>query len=199
MMQGAKRLAESIALMPALVIPTIIGRHDGSGRPGLFDSVIQSAWSFMVALRSRGLGSVWTTMYLGQADAVAELLELPDDVTQICLFPVAYTKGVDFSPSPRRHPARDIAYFDRFGRTRPSADDPTLVEVVAETDVKVRPDVVRAAIADSELAELRVEVEQIPGGSRIRVHAPGGDQPSARRAELQGQLTGLIGALPQRG
>ena len=149
MMQGAKRLAESIALMPALVIPTIIGRHDGSGRPGLFDSVIQSAWSFMVALRSRGLGSVWTTMYLGQADAVAELLELPDDVTQICLFPVAYTRGVDFSPSPRRHPARDIAYFDRYGRTRPSADDPTLVEVVAETDVKVRPDVVRAAIAIS--------------------------------------------------
>ena len=119
--------------MPALVIPTIIGRHDGSGRPGLFDSVIQAAWSFMVALRSRGLGSVWTTMYLGQADAVAELLELPDDVTQICLFPVAYTKGVDFSASPRRHPAREIAYFDRFGQTRPSADDPTLVEVVADT------------------------------------------------------------------
>ena len=198
MMQGAKRLAENIASMPALVIPTIIGRHDGSGRPGLFDSVIQSAWSFMVALRSRGLGSVWTTMYLGQADAVAELLELPDDVTQICLFPVAYTKGVDFSPSRRRHPARDITYFDRFGQTRPKADAPTLIEVVAETDVKVRPDVVRAAIADSELAELRVEIEQIPGGSRIRAHAPGGGQASARRAELEGQLSVVVGALPQR-
>ena len=184
--------------MPALVIPTIIGRHDGSGRPGLFDSVIQSAWSFMVALRSRGLGSVWTTMYLGEADAVAELLELPDDVTQICLFPVAYTKGVDFSASTRRHPARDITYFDRFGQTRPSADDPTVVEVVAETDVKVRPEVITAAIADSELAELRVGVEQIPGGSRIRVHAPGGDQASARRTELDGQLAGVIGALTQR-
>ena len=198
MMQGAKRLAESISSMPALVIPTIIGRHDGSGRPGLFDSVIQSAWSFMVALRSRGLGSVWTTMYLGEADAVAELLELPDDVTQICLFPVAYTKGVDFSASTRRHPARDITYFDRFGQTRPSADDPKVVEVVAETDVKVRPEVITAAIADSELAELRVGVEQIPGGSRIRVHAPGGDQASARRTELDGQLAGVIGALTQR-
>ena len=198
MMQGAKRLAESISSMPALVIPTIIGRHDGSGRPGLFDSVIQSAWSFMVALRSRGLGSVWTTMYLGEADAVAELLELPDDVTQICLFPVAYTKGVDFSASTRRHPARDITYFDRFGQTRPSADDPRVVEVVAETDVKVRPEVITAAIADSELAELRVGVEQIPGGSRIRVHAPGGDEASARRTELDGQLAGVIGALTQR-
>ena len=197
MMQGAKRLAENIASMPALVIPTIIGRHDGSGRPGLFDSVIQSAWSFMVALRSRGLGSVWTTMYLGQADAVAELLELPDDVTQICLFPVAYTKGVEFSPSARRHPARDITYFDRFGRTRPSADDPTLVEVVAETDVKVPPDPVAAAIADSDLAQRRVEVEHIPGGCRIRVHAPGGDQPSARRTELEMQLADLVRALAE--
>ena len=149
-----------------------------------------------VALRSRGLGTVWTTMYLGEADAVAELLELPDDVTQICLFPVAYTKGVDFSPSPRRHPARDIAYFDRFGQTRPSADDPTLVEVVAETDVKARPDVVEAAIAGSELAELRVAVEQIPGGSRIRVHAPGGDQPSVRRTELERDLAGIVAGLP---
>ena len=197
MMQGAKRLAENIASMPALVIPTIIGRHDGSGRPGLFDSVIQSAWSFMVALRSRGLGSVWTTMYLGQADAVAELLELPDDVTQICLFPVAYTKGVEFSPSARRHPARDITYFDRFGRTRPSADDPTLVEVVAETDVKVPPDPVAAAIADSELAQRRVDVEHIPGGSRIRVYAPAGDQPSARRTELEMQLADLARALAE--
>ncbi|MEL6891747.1 MAG: nitroreductase family protein [Actinomycetota bacterium] len=201
MMQGAKRLAESIASMPALVIPTILGRHDGSGRPGLFDSVIQSAWSFMVALRSRGLGSVWTTMYLGEADAVAELLDLPDDVTQICLFPVAYTKGVDFSASPRRHPARDITYFDRFGQTRPSADDPALVEVVAEADVKVRPDVVRSAIADSELADLRVGVEQTPGGSRIRVHAPGGDvgrDTSAARAELERRLAGVVGAFAQR-
>ena len=125
----------------------------------------------------------------------AEVLELPDEVTQICLFPVAYTKGVDFSPATRRHPARDITYFDRFGCTRPSADDPALVEVVAEADVKVRPEAVTAAIADSELAALRVEVELVPGGSRIRVHAPGGDQPSARRTELELQLESAIGTL----
>ena len=199
MMQGAKRLAESISSMPALVIPTIIGRHDNSGRPGLFDSVIQSAWSFMVALRSRGLGSVWTTMYMGEAGAVAELLELPDDVTQICLFPVAYTKGVEFSPSTRRHPARDIAYFDRFGQTRPSPDDPSVVEVVVEADVKVKPEVVDAAIAASPLADRRVVTETIPGGSRIRVHAPAGDRPSARRIELDEQLAAVVESLGSRG
>ncbi|MFT5268381.1 MAG: nitroreductase, partial [Acidimicrobiales bacterium] len=117
LMQGAKHLGENIARSPALVIPTVMGRHDGSGRPGLFDSVIQSAWSFMVALRARGLGTVWTTMYLNEADAVAELLDLPDDVTQICLFPVAYTVGTEFKATSRRYPAREITYFDRYGRT----------------------------------------------------------------------------------
>ncbi len=56
-MQSAAHLAEHLAEVPAIVIPTIIGVHDGSGRPGLFDSVIQSVWSFCVALRARGLGT----------------------------------------------------------------------------------------------------------------------------------------------
>ena len=43
-------------------------------------------------------------MYLNEQDAVAELLGLPGDVTQICLFPVAYTSGTDFKPTARRYP-----------------------------------------------------------------------------------------------
>ena len=53
-MASAAFLAEHLAEVPAIVIPTIIGRHDGNGRPGLFDSVIQAAWSFCLALRARG-------------------------------------------------------------------------------------------------------------------------------------------------
>ena len=156
-MQGAKHLGENISRAPALVIPTVIGRHDGSGRPGLFDSVIQSAWSFMVALRARGLGTVWTTMYLNEADAVAELLDLPDDVTQICLFPVAYTVGTDFKATSRRYPARDITYFDRYGRTlaegrsepRSIVDGPgQLVEI----DIKARPEIVWEFVSDVNLS-----------------------------------------------
>ena len=157
LMQGAKHLGENISRAPALVIPTVIGRHDGSGRPGLFDSVIQSAWSFMVALRARGLGTVWTTMYLNEADAVAELLDLPDDVTQICLFPVAYTVGTDFKATSRRYPARDITYFDRYGRTlaegrsepRSIVDGPgQLVEI----DIKARPEIVWEFVSDVNLS-----------------------------------------------
>ena len=78
-MASAAHLAEHLAEVPVIVIPTIIGRHDGSGRPGLFDSVIQSAWSFSVALRARGLGTAWTTAILGAEDEIAELLGIPPE------------------------------------------------------------------------------------------------------------------------
>ena len=190
LMAGARHLGENIARTPALVIPTILGRHDGSGRPGLFDSVIQSAWSFMVALRSRGLGTVWTTMYLNEAPAVAELLDLPDHVTQICLFPVAYTVGTDFKPTSRRYPAREIAYFDRFGQTR-MPDGPGVVD---EVDLKAKPAAVQAAIETLNMAapERRFDVEQVPGGSRVRLHASLGDNdPAAALAEVRHTL-GLL-------
>ena len=156
LMLGAKRLGENISQVPALVIPTIIGRHDGSGRPGLFDSVIQSAWSFMVALRARGLGTVWTTMYLNEADAVAELLELPPEVSQICLFPVAYTVGTDFKATSRRYPARKISYFDRYGRTldrqhsapRSIDDGPG---VVVENEIKANPEKIWSLVTNLDV------------------------------------------------
>ena len=191
LMAGARHLGENIARTPALVIPTILGRHDGSGRPGLFDSVIQSAWSFMVALRSRGLGTVWTTMYLNEASAVAELLELPDHVSQICLFPVAYTIGTDFKPTARRYAARDISYFDRYGRTKTQSGP----GVVDEVDLKAKPDAVRAAIEslDSPPDHWRFDLEQVPGGSRLRLHAlvDPGDDPSTALAEVRRTLDSL--------
>jgi len=76
-MKSAAYLAEHLAEVPVIVIPTIIGVHDGSGRPGLFDSIIQSVWSFSVALRARGLGSAWTTAILNRQDDIATLLDIP--------------------------------------------------------------------------------------------------------------------------
>ncbi len=199
LMTGARHLGENIARTPALVIPTILGQHDGSGRPGLFDSVIQSAWSFMVALRSRGLGTVWTTMYLNEAPAVAELLELPEHVTQICLFPVAYTVGTDFKPTSRRYPAREIAYFDRFGRTRLEGGP----GVVDEVDIKAKPALVHAAIEElgaSANPSWRFDVEQVPGGSRVRLHQPAfADEAAASLADVRATLDYLVTKLAPSG
>ena len=138
-MRSAAHLAEHLAEVPAIVIPTIIGVHDGSGRPGLFDSVIQSVWSFCVALRARGLGTTWTTAILTRRDALAELLGVPEGTTQIAMVPVAYTIGTDFGRAPRL-PAREITFIDRYGHTweRGPSDPPRLADgpgTVVEVDI----------------------------------------------------------------
>src|SRR4029453_7433058 len=124
-MNSAVFLAEHLAEVPVIVIPTIIGRHDGGSRPGLFDSVIQAAWSFCLALRARGLGTTWVTAALQDEAKVKEILGIPAHMTEIVLFPVAYTKGTEFGRAPR-HPARSITYFDRFGLTSESGPGDTL-------------------------------------------------------------------------
>ncbi len=139
-MASAAFLATHLAEVPAIVIPTIIGTHDGSGRPGLFDSVIQSVWSFCVALRARGLGTAWTTAILSRQDDLAELLGIPDGMTQIAMLPVAWMKGSEFKAAPRL-PAREITYVDGFSRTweQGPSDPPTLADgpgVVVEVDIK---------------------------------------------------------------
>ena len=154
-LDSGAHLARNLQHVPAIILVTIYGEHDGSGRPGLFDSVIQAAWSFCLALRSRGLGSAWTTLHLGAADRVADLLDLPEGVTQIVLLPVAWTIGDDFRPAPRR-PAREITWFDRWGRTtqRPAegpvvhADGPG---VTVEVDVKAPATDVWPYISDIQL------------------------------------------------
>ena len=154
-LDSGAHLARNLQHVPAIVLVSIYGEHDSSGRPGLFDSVIQAAWSFCLALRSRGLGSAWTTLHLGAADRVADLLDLPEGVTQIVLLPVAWTIGDDFRPAPRR-PAREITWFDRWGRTtqRPAegpvvhADGPG---VTVEVDVKAPPTDVWPYISDIQL------------------------------------------------
>ena len=151
-MESAAYLAEHLAEVPAIVIPTIIGLHDGSGRPGLFDSVIQSAWSFCLALRARGLGTAWTTAIFSRDDELKELLGIPDGMTQIVMLPVAWTKGTEFKRAPR-HPAREITYFDGFARTWESGpSSPARLSdgpgTVVEIDIKALPAAVWPFVTD---------------------------------------------------
>jgi nitroreductase len=77
-------------------------------------SLLPAVWSFMLALRSRGLGSAYTTLHLlgdGEKQA-AELLGIPyDTYSQAGLFPIAYTKGTDFRPA-NRLPADQVSHWD---------------------------------------------------------------------------------------
>ncbi len=156
-MRSAAHLAENLERVPVIVIPTIIGRHDGSGRPGLFDSVLQSVWSFCLALRARGLGTAWTTAILNAEDDIAELLGIPEQMTPVAMIPVAWTDGTAFGTAPR-YPAREITYLDGFARTweRGPSDPPTLADgpgTVVEVDVRASGDTVWELVTDIDLGK----------------------------------------------
>ena len=71
--------------------------------------MLPAVWNFMLALRSKGMGSAWTTIHLHKEREMAELLGIPyDDVTQAGLFPVAYTIGTDFRAASRAHSEKTI-------------------------------------------------------------------------------------------
>ena len=104
----ARDLAERMGDVPALVIPCLEGRLDDPSSLVLattyYGSIYPAVWSFQLALRSRGLGSVLTTMHLAFEKDSREVLGLPEDVVQTALLPVAYTVGTDFKPTERPAP-----------------------------------------------------------------------------------------------
>ena len=114
---SAVYLAEILERVPVHVIPCIAQPIDLSMNvtaASAYGSIIPAAWSFQLALRSRGLGSVWTTLHLLREREVAELLGIPEGVTQVALIPVAYTIGTDFRPAVRP-PVEEITSWNTWG------------------------------------------------------------------------------------
>jgi nitroreductase len=116
--QSSFYLCDVLDQVPVHVIPCIQGRVEQKpSAPAFFGSIIPAAWSFMLALRSRGLGSAWTTALVYKEKEAAEVLGIPfDEVTQVALLPVAYTIGTDFKPA-RRLPVERVTYWDTWEST----------------------------------------------------------------------------------
>ena len=114
---GVFHLRDHLHEVPVHVIPCIEGRTDGKGvfaQASRWGSVMPAAWSFMLAARSRGLGSVWTSFHLAYEQEAAELLGIPyDEVMQAALIPIAYTVGTDFKPA-KRAPLETMVHWDRW-------------------------------------------------------------------------------------
>ncbi|MCE2531021.1 MAG: nitroreductase family protein [Acidimicrobiia bacterium] len=114
---SAVYLAENMHRSPVLLIPCVTTRSE---RPtdvvAEGGSVVQAAWSFMLAARERGLGTCWTTLHLAYEREAAEILELPyEKVRQFALIPVAYTIGTDFKPA-NRGGIEDVISWNRWSR-----------------------------------------------------------------------------------
>jgi nitroreductase len=109
-------LAEHFHEVPVLVLFCYEGRVEEKGlmaQAALYGSILPAAWSFMLALRARGLGSAWTTLHLRYERETALLLGLPPNITQAALLPVAYYTGDDFKPA-RRAPASEHTHWNRW-------------------------------------------------------------------------------------
>jgi nitroreductase len=116
-MESSDHLANVLEQVPALVIPCQIGRLE-TGLPngeiaGYYGSILPAVWSFMLAARSRGLGTAWTTLHLRYENDAAKLLGIPDSVAQVALTPVAYYTGDDFKPG-KRLPVEKVVYVNEW-------------------------------------------------------------------------------------
>jgi nitroreductase len=114
-MAAPDEFTPKLAQVPHLVIPCIEGQRDAqpyAAQAALWGTIAPAAWSFILALRSRGLGTVWTTIHLYHEREAAEILGIPyDEVMQAALLPVAYTVGTEFKPA-RREPLASVMHWD---------------------------------------------------------------------------------------
>ena len=115
--ESTEHLRQNIHRSPALLLPLMAGRTEGANvffQASGYGSILQAVWSFMLALRTRGLGSAWTTGHLWREKEMADRLGIPfDHYQQVGLFPIAYTIGSDFKPAWRK-PASEVVGWNRF-------------------------------------------------------------------------------------
>lgn len=112
---SAMYLIDVLHKVPLHVIPCLEGRPQ-AGTPatllaGYYGSIFPAVWSFQLAARSRGLGTVLTTLHLLYEKEAAAILGIPEHVQQVALLPVAYTKGTDFKRA-ARPPVANITHWN---------------------------------------------------------------------------------------
>ena len=117
---NAWRLAQRIGDAPALIFLCVKGPvpDDRAWGATYYGSIFPAAQNLMLAARSRGLGSVLTTLHLLDEKPFREILALPEGVNTIALIPVGYPEG-KFGP-PLRDPAPTVTHWDRWNDESPS-------------------------------------------------------------------------------
>ena len=106
---SATYLSQHMAECPVLVIGCYTSRRvegvPAAQAASALGNILPAMWSFMLAARARGLGTAWTTIHLAMEEAVADIVNIPfDTMQQVCLSPLAFTKGTDFKPAIRPDP-----------------------------------------------------------------------------------------------
>jgi len=114
-----RALADRLHEMPALILVCSEGRLEAGDdtvarQVGFYGSVLPAAWSLMVALRVRGIGSTWTSLHLMREHAAAHAFGIPEDVTQTVLLPIGYMRDAVLRPAARKG-ADQVTFWDHWG------------------------------------------------------------------------------------
>lgn len=114
---GLRHLYDNIDRVPAFVIPAVEGRTDRASvldQSMTWGSILPAVWSFMLAARARGLGTVWTTAQGPLERELAGLLGVPYREVMLAAFlPLAFTIGTDFKPA-HRVPREQVLHWERW-------------------------------------------------------------------------------------
>lgn len=114
-----KALVARLHEIPAMILVCTIA--DGpsteiAGQVAYYGSVLPAAWSLMLALRARDLGTTWTTLLASRQAEVAEILGIPDSVVNTVMLPVGYTKDARLKRADRLA-AETVTFWDGWGES----------------------------------------------------------------------------------
>ncbi len=119
-LRSAAYLNKHLHEVPAFIVACVDGRWDDLTvfhQAGAYGSIFPAVWSLMLALRSRGVGSSLTTLHLMYEQEAAEILGVPDEITQVALLPIGYYTGDTFKAA-GRIPATERTHWEGWGQTR---------------------------------------------------------------------------------
>jgi nitroreductase len=104
-----------LVLMPKISMVVTDDEGDMDVGP-TYASVYPAVQNLILAARSRGLGTVLTTVYKVYEDEVRAACSIPDRYEVVALLPIGHPKGT-WGVAPRR-PAESLTSWDRFGERR---------------------------------------------------------------------------------
>ena len=110
-------LIDRLHEIPAMIFVCVDGEplDEGvSSQVGFYGSILPAAWSLMLALRARGIGTTWTSLLSARQDEVRDILGMPGGTVQTVMLPVGYTKGATLKRADRL-PAQSVTYFNGWG------------------------------------------------------------------------------------
>ena len=112
-----RALMDRLHDMPAMIFVCVDGLppdDTNASQIGFYGSILPAAWSLMLALRARNLGTTWTSLLTSRQEEVAKILGMPKDTLLTVMFPVAHLKGATLRRA-KRDPAAQVTFWNKWG------------------------------------------------------------------------------------